>query len=111
MGGENLAKEYLVSKGYVILENNFRTPHGELDLIAEKGGVLVFVEVKTRSSHYFGYPEQAITKRKQSFMKSAAEYYFSSHENTPMTWQFDVISIENKTSGDPVITHFENVIA
>jgi putative endonuclease len=109
--GEETAALYLESKGYAILARNVHTPHGEIDIVASKEAALVFVEVKTRSSHTFSYPEDSVTRRKQAFMLSAAEEYLQAHPESPEGWQFDVIAIERKPGGKPEILHFENVIA
>ena len=61
--GEIAAGEYLLTKGYTILGNNVRTPHGEIDIIASIDGLIVFVEVKARSSRTFGLPEEGLTYR------------------------------------------------
>jgi putative endonuclease len=109
--GEQAAADYLVRQGYAILERNVRTPHGELDIVARKDDLLVFAEVKARSSHSFAYPEDAVTPRKQEHMLMAAEHYLDLNPGSPDTWQFDVISVERGPDREPVITHFENVIA
>ena len=108
--GEEASVGYLLEKGYLILARNFRTPHGEIDIVAVTGDLLVFVEVKTRSSHVFAYPEESVTLRKQAYMLSAAEYYLDSAPEKWDTWQFDVIAVETNPKGDLQIDHFENVI-
>jgi putative endonuclease len=108
--GEDAAVGYLQSRGYIILGRNIHTPHGELDIVARKDNLLLFVEVKTRSSHSFAYPEDSVTPRKQMHMLSAAEYYLDLEPDSPETWQFDVLAIERGPDREPVITHFENVI-
>ncbi len=108
--GEEVATHYLESKGYSILARNFHTAHGEIDIIAGKEAALIFIEVKTRSSHTFAYPEESVTRRKQAHMLSAAQDYLQAHPESPESWQFDVISIERKPGGKPEIFHFENVI-
>ncbi len=108
--GENSAVNYLSTCGYTILECNVHTPHGEIDIVARQEELLIFVEVKTRTSSSFAYPEESITLRKQFHMLSAAEHYLREHPDSCDTWQFDVISVEGKPNGNPVITHFENVI-
>ena len=108
--GEEAAARYLQANGYTILGRNFRTAHGELDLVVQKEGVLVFVEVKARSSHAFAYPEASVTLRKQAHLLSAAEEYIQAYPESPETWQFDVLAIECGPDGKAVITHFENVI-
>jgi putative endonuclease len=108
--GEDIAARYLEEHGYDILGRNFRTAHGEIDIIASKEGCSVFVEVKTRSSHAFGYPEDSVSLRKQAHMLSAAEEYLQTHPGSSDSWQFDVIAIEKKSGGKPEVVHFENVI-
>ena len=90
--GENLACEYLIEKGFVIVEKNWRYKHLEIDLIACKDQKLHIVEVKTRTGIAFGYPEQFIKRQKFQFLKNAAAIY--QYQNPK--WkniQFDVISI------------------
>jgi putative endonuclease len=109
--GEALAAEYLATNGYVFLARNVHTAHGEIDIVASKEDALIFVDVKTRSSHTFAHPEDSVTLRKQAHMLSAAEDYLQKHPESGEAWQFDVIAIEKKPAEKPEITHFENVIA
>jgi putative endonuclease len=108
--GEEAAAQYLQANGYIVRARNLHTAHGELDIIAEKDGLLVFVEVKTRSSHSFAYPEASVTPRKQAHLLSAAEAYFQQHPECGEAWQFDVIAVERTPGQEPEIVHFENVI-
>ena len=108
--GEETAARYLESNCYIILARNVHTAHGEIDIVAGKEAALIFVEVKTRSSHAFAYPEDSVTRRKQAHMLSAAEDYLLTHPESGESWQFDVIAIERKPGGKPEIVHFENVI-
>jgi putative endonuclease len=107
-----LAANYLVGQGYQVLEQNFRTPHGEIDLIASRGACLVFVEVKTRTSLSFGYPETALTPKKQAHVRAAAEWYLQSQTGLDVDWRIDVIAIQRQRgSGTPEIVHFENAFS
>jgi len=106
--GEKAAATYLNEHGYEIVEVNVRTPYGEIDLIAKKDDLLVFVEVKSRTSNTFGPPEVAVTPRKQQHMISCAEYY--AQQNGIDHWQIDVIAVE-QVDGRTEITHFENAIS
>lgn len=109
--GETLAADFLVQKGYSILERNVRTPYGELDLVARQGKVLVFVEVKTRSSRAFGLPEEAVTSRKQAHLLAAAQHYLQDHPALEGDWRVDVIAIERCFGQSPAIVHFENALS
>lgn len=106
--GEQAAAEFLLQRGYVIVAQNFRTPYGEIDVIARQGDITIFVEVKTRTTNTMGLPEESITPRKRQHMISAAEYYAA--ESKIDHWQIDVISIEGKPGSTPKITHFENAL-
>ena len=113
--GESQAAEYLERFGYEIIERNFRTPYGELDLITRfssaESSELVFVEVKTRSNQSFGLPEVAVDRRKQEHLIAAAEYYLSLLDEPPDIWRIDVIAIERAGAGlNPEIVHFENAV-
>lgn len=90
--GEELAAVWLQSKGFVIKEVNWRHRHWEVDIIAEKGDTLHFIEVKTRRSTLYGNPEESITKEKFKHLKNAAEQY--QFLNPGWKWiQFDVLAI------------------
>ncbi len=80
-------------------------------MVAHKAGLTVFVEVKTRSSRKFGWPEEAVTKRKQIALQEAVEAYLLMHPELVGEWRIDVIAVEGRL-GDhtPVITHFENAV-
>jgi putative endonuclease len=106
--GEALAADYLSAKGYEILGRNIRTPAGEIDLIARKGPLLSFVEVKTRRSTSFGPPEEAITAAKQQRMADAAELWLTDHPEEKGDWQLDVVAIWIKPGmQEPEIVHLE----
>ncbi len=90
--GEKLAIEYLSSLGYIILENNWRYGHLEVDVIAKDKSELVFIEVKTRVTKDFGQPERAVSWRKQLFLSSAADAYVHQNNFNGET-RFDIISI------------------
>ncbi len=103
--GEDFAKRFLRKKGYKILETNYRTPIGEIDIIARDGDVIVFVEVKTRSSLEFGYPHEAVTQSKQNRLKKLALYYLKSQKLTDVSVRFDVIGLYLK-EGTYKVDHF-----
>ncbi|MEA4926584.1 MAG: YraN family protein [Syntrophomonadaceae bacterium] len=91
--GENLAVQFLQKQGYKILQRNFRSRHGEIDIICARAHIIAFVEVKTRTTASYGSPEEAITKtKKQHIQKVALDYL----ETCPQSFQeirFDVIGI------------------
>lgn len=91
--GEQIAAEYLTNKGYRIVEKNFRAGRGEIDLIAwQHDRLLVFIEVKTRASEFFGGPEGAVTGAKQDRMARTAGIYM---EQIGYDWEirFDVVAV------------------
>jgi putative endonuclease len=109
--GEVLSASFLEDLGYSILETNYRTPYGEIDLITRQNDVIVFVEVKTRSSRTLGPPEISITPRKAEHMRCAAEFYIQQLSKTQIDWRIDVIAVQINSDGTPPsIEHFENVI-
>lgn len=102
---EELAAEYLCAKGFRILCRNFRCRTGEVDIVAEKDGVLVFVEVKFRSGGGFGDPFEAVDLNKQRRICRTALYYCKKHAvSTDCACRFDVIAVY----GDQTIRHMEN---
>jgi putative endonuclease len=110
--GETLAGVFLKNKGYVILEGNWRTPYGEIDLVASNNEAVIFVEVKTRSSRSLGPPEISITPRKAEHMRSAASYYIQEHPELDVDWRIDLITIQLQPQNLPaLIDHFENVLS
>jgi len=96
--GEKLATAYLIKKGYQILACNWRHRHKEVDIIARDGNELVFIEVKLRSTDYFGDPSEAVTLKKQRFLIEAAEAYLENTTDDPEV-RFDIISIIANSNG------------
>ena len=91
--GEDFAAQLLENSGFSILQRNYRTKVGEIDIIATKDGVLHFIEVKTRNGDQYGYPSEAVTQTKQQRIRKCAEAYL---QNRRVTWQkvsFDVYEI------------------
>ncbi len=101
--GEILAVDYLRKKGYKILWQNWRYRHKEVDIIAFDGEELVIVEVKLRSTDYFGDPSEAVTRKKQRFLIEAAEAYLDTRDDEPEV-RFDIVSIV-AGNGGPSIDH------
>jgi putative endonuclease len=96
--GEDMAAKYLEHQGLAIRERNYRFEHGEIDLIAEEGEELVFVEVKARRSTTFGTPEDAVTEEKQERIRAVADGYLYEHDIDDRPCRFDVIAIEFKNN-------------
>ena len=104
--GEELAAEYIVKKGYQILERNWRSGHKEIDIIALQDDVLVVVEVKTRKTDDYGEPEIAVGRDKQRMLIRAADAYVR-FKNLDVDVRFDIISIVI-TDNEPEIEHIED---
>lgn len=90
--GEVMAAHYLLQKGYVMLHQNWRHSHWEVDIIAVKEDILHFVEVKTRRTKIFGLPETNVTNKKMNALINAAEEYVFQHPQWKRI-QFDILSI------------------
>ncbi|HSW89647.1 MAG TPA: YraN family protein [Patescibacteria group bacterium] len=105
--GESFAKEYLLEKGYQILQMNFSNKFGEIDIIARDQNTLVFVEVKTKTGIDFGSPEEMINKGKLSRVRHMGMIY-TNGKSVPC--RIDVIAIVLTRSGEVArLTHHENV--
>ncbi|MCY7359852.1 MAG: YraN family protein [Rudanella sp.] len=104
--GEEEAMHYLQANGYQVLERNYRYQHAEIDLIAQKGKMIIFVEVKARSSTAFGNPEEFVSYTKVRLLKKAAEHYIFAKD-----WQhdvrFDIVAIV-RTGGEMKVKHIED---
>lgn len=105
--GEDLATDYLVSKGYTIFERNWRNHHKEIDIIAFDGKMLVILEVKTRQTDDFGTPDLAVDRRKQRLLIAAANAYIFRH-NIDYETRFDIITVVVKEGQEPNIEHLED---
>ncbi len=98
--GEELAAYVLEGKGYQIIERNYSTKFGEIDIIAVKGGCIHFAEVKTRTGDEYGYPAEAVDKTKRRRIRMISDMYLGSRHMEHYDISFDVIEIE--------ISHIEN---
>lgn len=104
--GEKLAVELLTEKGYSILAENWRSGKNELDIIARIGETAVFVEVKTRSTAFFGNPSDAVSIAKQKRIIQAANDYLEQND-LDLEARFDVISVV-ASGNDPILDHMED---
>ncbi|MDB5077744.1 MAG: YraN family protein [Chloroflexi bacterium] len=97
--GEQLAVTFLRERGYTVLEQNYRCPDGEVDLVCRDGNELAFIEVKTRRGTMFGVPEEAVTPAKLAHVVAAAGHYLSEHDLESQAWRVDVVAIQLDTAG------------
>jgi len=109
--GEKIAVDFLNEKGYQLLECNYHTRYGELDLVMLDGGMVVFVEVKTRTSNTFGTPEESITPSKLEHIQNAGLLWLQEHPESSDDWRIDAVSILLNRNGKLLdIKHFINAI-
>lgn len=92
--GEALAARRLAEAGYRILARNYRCSSGEVDLVAQDGDCLVFVEVRTRHGDLWGTPEESVTKAKQARLVKVAQSYLAEHEAWDVDWRIDVVAVD-----------------
>lgn len=104
--GEAEAAQYLRDKGYEIVARNYRHQHAEIDLVAQNGKLLIFVEVKTRSSTHYGNPEEFVNYTKARLIMRAAEQYIFAH-NWPFDVRFDIVAV-TMTTHEVRIKHIED---
>jgi len=107
--GEKIAAYYLIMKGYRVIETNYRTRRGEIDLICRRGKNLIFVEVKTRTNNLGGYPEEAVTPVKLQRMEAAIIHYLQTKKINDLNIQIDVVGIEFSKLRMPRIHHIPNI--
>jgi len=110
--GEKLAADFLKKRGYKILKRNHRCREGEIDIIAQHGDCLVFVEVRTKKSSGFGTPEESVTLAKREKLVLLTNTYLQTLANPPAAWRIDVVAVElapdNKVSR---LEHIENAVS
>lgn len=104
---ETSAEQFLRQKGYVILERNLRTTVGELDLVADDHGVLVFIEVKARSTGAFGGALLAVNRRKQARLIRLAGQYLAQRHLSDRMCRFDVVLVQRGAESSLQIEHIE----
>ncbi len=108
--GEGIAADYLIDRGFDIIEENFRSKFGEIDIVARKGNKLYFVEVKTRANRKRGMPYEAVNKRKIHQIKKAATYYLLENDKyKDFKYAISVISILMKDGAVDKLQFFENI--
>jgi putative endonuclease len=97
--GEELAAAHLAEAGYRIIERNYRCFFGEIDIVAEEGEILVFVEVKSRRSDAYGVPQLAVGREKQKKISRIALHYLSEHRLNHRPARFDVVAVKLLPAG------------
>jgi putative endonuclease len=109
--GEKLAREFLEQRGYAIIETNYRSASGEIDIIAKQKDYLVFIEVRTKRGPGFGSPEESVTPLKKKHLVASAAHYYQTHENLPPSYRIDFVAIELGRNNKPVrINLIENAV-
>jgi len=106
--GEKQAARYLKKKGYKVVTANYRCKYGEIDLIVRDADILIFIEVKTRTSTDFGDPAAAVDYRKQQQISKVAHHYLITHHNDDVDARFDVISILSPRGQKTEIEHISD---
>jgi putative endonuclease len=107
---EELAAVYLVDSGYEIVATNWHCPYGELDIVAQKNGVLVFVEVRSRHSHTTETAFASINNQKRAKLHAAALAYLAAANLDDVMWRIDVIAIAVPRDGQPILEHVEDAL-
>ncbi len=110
--GEGLAARYLVARGYRIRARNWRCAQGEIDIVAEREGAIVAVEVKTRSPTAFGHPFEAITPAKVARLRRLASLWYQESDSAPRSLRIDAIAVlapPGVSDRDVVIEHLTGV--
>ncbi len=109
--GESIALRYLRSRDYEIIARNWRAGHGEIDLIAQEGNEVVFVEVKTRRGRSHGVPEESVTSAKQRQLRMLVEIFFLRYPHLAgRAFRIDVIAIELVGECEGQLRHLKAVV-
>jgi putative endonuclease len=106
---EQSVQEYLIKSGFKIIEKNFRLEHNEIDIIASKDKLIVFVEVRSKSANSRINPEETITAQKQKSIFKVANYYINKNKLKDVDFRFDIIFVYY-TGGGYDIQHFEDAL-
>lgn len=108
--GQHIAHDFLLSRGYSFIEENYRTREGEIDLIFLDDDQYVFVEVKTRETEEFGIPEDALTDSKKEKMRKAGLSYLVEKEIDSDNFRFDAVSVVLSSAAENMIRHHINIM-
>ncbi len=99
---ESVAVRYLAENGYEILERNYRSPWGEIDIIAKDGDTIVFAEVKSVRTNHFGHPKSAVTWQKQRKISITAQHWLKTSRQSRAKARFDVVAIRSEKNNTVV---------
>jgi putative endonuclease len=108
--GERLAVEHLAEAGMVVLDRNWRCRHGEIDIVARDGDVVVFCEVKTRRGDGFGAPAEAVVPRKARRLRRLAAQWLATAGVRPDEVRFDVVSVLAQARGTARVEHVRGAL-
>ena len=106
--GEDLAVRELTARGYAVLDRRYRTRHGEIDIVCDDNGTIVFVEVRARTTADFGRAAESVTALKRRRVTSCAVEYLARHRLTHRSCRFDVVVIDDARGSAPQITVYSN---
>lgn len=106
--GEEIAARHLRERGWAVLDRNFRLGRKEIDLVARRGEVVAFVEVKTRGGAGYGHPLEAITWKKRREIGQVAQAWIDRHGREGDVYRFDAVAVLVGGGGEPVVEHVED---
>lgn len=107
--GEDIAARHLASAGWRILDRRWRSAFGEIDLVADDRGEIVFIEVKTRRGSGYGLPEEAVTARKREHLRAAAAAYLQAKRLERRPYRIDIVAVSLAPEG-PRLAHFRSAV-
>jgi putative endonuclease len=107
--GEEAAVQYLQRKGHRLLATNYSSRFGEIDIITQFQNILVFTEVKSRTSTAFGTPAEAVTRKKLNSIIATSNIFISQHKDLPQQVRYDVIEVSQASRGEFKLDVIENV--
>jgi len=107
--GEDVAARHLAAAGFRILDRRWRSAHGEIDLVAEERGEIVFVEVKTRRGVGYGLPEEAVTAAKRAHLRASVMSYLKAKGLSGRPFRIDIMAV-SITGGAPALAHFRSAV-
>ena len=106
--GEDLAARFLERSGWSVVARNYRFGRKEVDLIATRGDVLAFIEVKSRTGTEYGHPIESITRRKRGEIMEVARAWLRKHPQRGKILRFDAVAVHSTLRGPPRVEHFED---